>query len=330
MNLKFITIAIAAIAISGNALAQKDSTAKIKKEKTITIRKSSGNNEKMTIVVDGDKVTINGKPVEEMNDSDLQILQGNAKNLALQIAPKVAMKSMSKGKMNNITINTMGGNKAVLGVTTDKDEKGAKINDVRKESAAEKAGLQKDDIISKVGDTKIENSEDLYNAIGKYNADDKVKITYWRNGKENTTTVTLLKNKETMVYSFNNNDFNYNFQDPKTLLDQKMFLDQAQRNFSFTNPRKPKLGLQIQDVETGNGVKVLDIDDDTPAAKSGLKKDDIIIEVNGKEIKNVDDLRDKVKDVKEGDAVQIKYRRGNNTESTIEIKIPKKLKTADL
>ena len=215
------------------------------------------------------------------------------------------------------------GNKAVLGVTTEKVDKGAKINDVAKESAAAKAGLQKDDIISKVGDTKIENSEDLYAAIGKYNPDDKAKITYWRNGKENTTTATLLKSKQITVFDFKN-DENLNFQEPKLLLDQ------AQRGFSYSMPRKPKLGLQIQDVETGNGVKILDIDENTPAAKSGLQKDDIIVGVNGNEVKNVDDLRDKLKDVKDGDVVQIKYRRGSNTESTIEIKIPKKLKTADL
>ncbi len=345
MKFKFITLAIIAITLCSKAFTQetKKDTAS-KQTKTITIRKKvSDNNQKMTIVVDGDNVTINGKPIDAMNDSDIQVIKGNARNLALMIAPQAkGLKKMPPMKTpnGNIIINRnewpiSGGNKAVLGVTSEKDEKGAKINDVAKESAAAKAGLQKDDIISKVGDSKITNSEDLYAAIGKYNPDDKVKITYWRNGKENTTTATLLKSKEMMVFNFNN-DGDFNFQEPKILLDQqglqnqKLLLDRAQRGFSYSMPRKPKLGLQIQDVETGNGVKVLDIDEDTPAAKSGLKKDDIIIAVNGTEVKNVDDLRDKLKDIKDGDVVQIKYRRGNNTESTIEIKIPKKLKTADL
>jgi len=333
MKVKLLMLFITAITLSTKDLAQeikKDTSSK--QTKTITIRKKvSDNNQKMTIVVDGDKITINGKPLEEMKDSDIQIIKGNARNLALIMAPQIqGMKKMMpmKAPKSNIIINgnewpMNSGNKAVLGVTTEKDDKGAKINDVAKESAAAKAGLQKDDIISKVGDTKIENSEDLYAAIGKYNPDDKAKITYWRNGKENTTTATLLKSKQITVFDFKN-DENLNFQEPKLLLDQ------AQRGFSYTMPRKPKLGLQIQDVETGNGVKILDIDENTPAAKSGLQKDDIIVGVNGNEVKNVDDLRDKLKDVKDGDVVQIKYRRGSNTESTIEIKIPKKLKTADL
>jgi serine protease Do len=332
MKLTFFTVAIISITFCSKALAQeikKDTAAK--QTKTITIRKKvSDNNQKMTIVVDGDKITINGKPVEEMKDSDIQVIKGNARNLALMMAPQIqGMKKMMpmKTPKSNIIINgnewpMNSGNKAVLGVTTQKDDKGAKINDVAKESAAAKAGLQKDDIISKVGDTKIESSEDLYAAIGKYNPDDKVKITYWRDGKENTTTATLLKSKEITVFDFKN-DGDFNFQEPKILLDQ------AQRGFSFSSPRRPKLGLQIQDLETGNGVKVLDIDEDTPAAKSGLKKNDVITEINGKELKNVDDLREKVKDVKEGDTVQLKFKRDGKTQ-TAEIKFPKKLKTADL
>jgi serine protease Do len=49
-----------------------------------------------------------------------------------------------------------GGNRALLGVVSEKNDNGAKITSVTKESAAEKAGLKKDDIITKVGDTKIE------------------------------------------------------------------------------------------------------------------------------------------------------------------------------
>jgi C-terminal processing protease CtpA/Prc len=39
---------------------------------------------------------------------------------------------------------------------------------LKKKAAAEKAGLKKDDIITKVNDTKIESSSDLYDAIGKF------------------------------------------------------------------------------------------------------------------------------------------------------------------
>ena len=97
--------------------------------------------------------------------------------------------------------------------------------------------------------------------------------------------------------------------------------------FGFS--RKPRIGMQIQDVEEGKGVTVQDVDDDTPAAKAGLKEGDVITEVNGKEIAGVDELRNEIKDLKEGDSFKVRYKRGGNNQ-TAEVKIPKRMKTADL
>ena len=44
----------------------------------------------------------------------------------------------------------------MLGVTTEKIEKGVKIQDITKESGAEKAGFKENDIITKIDDKKIE------------------------------------------------------------------------------------------------------------------------------------------------------------------------------
>jgi serine protease Do len=70
-------------------------------------------------------------------------------------------------------------------------------------------------------------------------------------------------------------------------------------------------------------------DEDSPAAKAGLKENDIITQVNGKAIASVDDLRESIKDVKKGDTVKITYKRNNQTQ-TIDVKFPRELKTIDL
>jgi serine protease Do len=93
--------------------------------------------------------------------------------------------------------------------------------------------------------------------------------------------------------------------------------------------RKPRLGIEIQDVEEGKGVKILDVDDDTPAAKAGLKKDDVISGLNGKSIDSVDELQSALKEMKEGDSFKVTYKR-NGQSQTAEIRFPKKLKTAEL
>jgi serine protease Do len=200
---------------------------------------------------------------------------------------------------------------------TEKTEKGAKITEVTKESAAEKAGLKKEDIIIKINDIKITGPEDLRETIGKFKPEEKIKITYLRNTKENTAIATLSKPKtENLV--INGEPFNFSFPDQNFNVPKKPFI-------SF----KPRLGLQISDIEEGTGVKVIGVDDESPAEKAGLKEEDIIKEINGSSIKDVDDLRSRIKDLKEGDIYKVKYERGGKS-NTVDIKIPKKLKTANL
>jgi serine protease Do len=141
-------------------------------------------------------------------------------------------------------------------------------------------------------------------------------VTFLRNGKEQTAEALLGKNKSAVSMNWSEEEFD-------------METPEGGMRFFNSFPRKPKVGLQIQDVEEGNGVKILDVEEETPASKAGLQKEDIIIEVDGKELKNVDELRTKLKDFKEGDSFKVKYKRGNKSQ-TAEIKLPKKLKTANL
>lgn len=316
MLTKLLTASLIGITLTGTAFAQDSSKLKEKKDERIIITKKGTADQKLTVIVDGDKVTVNGKPVDQLNDKEVQVLKefGNDGNFSVEIPDGFPGMVPPHGNAMFKTFN----NKAFLGVLTEKDEKGARITDVTKESAAEKAGLKKGDIITKVNDAKIEDGNSLFEAIGKFKPEDKVNITYSRDGKENTATATLGKNKP-QAFVFNNKDFNF-----------KMPNDNNFRNFNFDyRPSKPRLGLKIQDMENGSGVKVIDVDDESPAEKAGLKEDDIITEINGGEVKNVDDLRSKIKDLKEGDTYKIKYTRAGKTQS-VEVKIPKKLKTADL
>lgn len=295
---------------------------------------------RITVMVDGDNITINGKPVDKMTDEDIMVLKGSADHLGL-VAPYMkklrrfnaptppnapeALEDFEGTMEGNFDLGDMPMNKALLGVVTAKDDKGAKISTVSKESAAEKAGLQKDDIITKINDYKIETSDDLVEAIGKHNPEDKVTITYLRDGKTKTTTATLGKNEmqRERVFKFDNMENMpmemFPFEQGKSNGDFKMLL----------RTNKPKMGIKIQDVEEGTGVKVLDVDENTPASKAGLQKDDIINEMNGEAIKTVDDLKEKTKNLKEGETYKLKFMR-NGVSQTADIKFPKKLKTADL
>lgn len=74
---------------------------------------------------------------------------------------------------------------------SDSIKEGAVVVSVSKDSVADDAGLKKGDVIIKLDDYEISDYEYLKYYLYRYNVGDKVKITYIRNGKENTTTVTL-------------------------------------------------------------------------------------------------------------------------------------------
>lgn len=319
-----LVIAAAVMSISASAQSTNDKTSNSNSDKTeeIIIRKKGDKADKMTIVVDGDKVTINGKPVDEFKNDNVTVLRRNRATAMGGAGERTFTIPQGNFRMfdNRGEFTPTRSNKAMLGVVTGKADDGAKITSVTKESPAEKAGLQKDDVISKVGNKKVEGPNDLVNAISDYRPNDKVDITYKRNGKENKTVATLNENKSgAFSYNFNKPDFN--FEMPKSTI--------APDGFNFNYNRKPRIGLQIQDVEEGKGVTVKDVDEDSPASKAGIKEGDVITQVNGKEITGVDELRNEIKDVKEGDAVKFTYKRGNKTQ-TADLKIPKKLKTANL
>jgi serine protease Do len=321
---KYVAPVMVPLLISGSAFAQypKDKSSGVTNDKSqeIVIRKNRGNSEKMTIVVDGDNVTINGKPVDEFKNKDITVLK---RDRSINVNPRVRSFNAPVPPFDGENFDHMfpASNKAMLGILTSKSTEGVKVTEVTKESGAEKAGLKKDDIITKVGDKEVKEPGELIEAIGSYKPGDKVDLTYKRDGKVSKTSATLGENKSrAFSYGFNNQDFNFRM--PEGFVP-------PMNNFNFNYNRRPKIGMQIQDLEEGKGVSVKDVDENSPAAKAGIKDGDVITQVNGKEVAGVDELREAIKDVKEGETLKFSYKRGGKNQSA-EIKIPKRLRTADL
>jgi Do/DeqQ family serine protease len=75
-----------------------------------------------------------------------------------------------------------------------KDGPGIFVTGVATDGAAKAAGIEKGDFITKLNDVDISSSSELQEQVARYKPGDKISITYVRNGKENTTNITL-KNK---------------------------------------------------------------------------------------------------------------------------------------
>lgn len=327
-NIFLTTILIVGCVLTNESWAQSPSP-KEKKSEEIIIRQNGDKDNKMTIQVDGDSITVNGKPLSEFHDGDVTIMKRNLRdrrsNNFLYAPDNKSMDlELFQDDADNATPH------AFLGVITDKADEGVKINEVVKGTAAEKAGLLKGDVITKLDDKSISSPDDLMDAVKSHKSGDEVKLYYLRDNKKKDAKVKLGEtkgDKRTFVYKNFNPGYgsnSFNFKTPEMPRMGNNFY-----NFRFNNDNRPKLGLKIEDTENDNGVKILNVEDGSPADKAGLKKDDIITSFNGEKVNSVDELMDQVNNSEDKSTINIKAMR-SNSEMNFDVKIPKKLNSANL
>ncbi len=271
----------------------------------VTVTINGDTTENISIVIDGDKITINGEVVD---------------------ASDPRLKKMKRGSLTNQP------NLAFLGVATQMDPAGALIVDINETSPAAKAKLKIGDIITFVNETKIMHPEDLYTAIGKYKPSDKINLSYLRDKKSAKVTIVLEENPNKIQ--------GMTFEKDALDLSDLDLLNKQGRKFKFSMPelpnidqlmtkadKKPKLGISVEDLETGKGVKVTNVAEDSPAAKAGIQKGDILTQLNVAEITDVNFM--KWQYYYPGQVLKITIDR-KGEKRTVEVKIPKKINTADL
>lgn len=327
---RLVIAALALLTVPTSLLAQKekekDKTKDDKKEvQRINIVRTGDLNEKTVIEIDGDKIKINGKDAKDEKDVHVNINTSKGANVySFNYTPRNFDMNFNDGMFFSED-----NNRAMLGIATEGNDNGAEVESVTKESGAEKAGLKKGDVITKIGDKKIESTDDVTEAVRSHKPGDKVTITYLRDGKTQTATaelgkwkginmnaVVVPKIRDMQLRGFGGQEWNMTPQPPMTF------------NGNVFVTGRPRLGLSIQDTDDGVGVKVLDVDDESIADKAGIKKDDIILGINDTDIKSTDDVIRATR-ARENSSYRFKIKRGGNVQ-TIEVKIPRKLKTADL
>ncbi|HET6253666.1 MAG TPA: PDZ domain-containing protein [Puia sp.] len=343
--LRITGLAMLALFIQTSGHAQEDNNQNRdddspRKYDEIVIRHKSGKDAKVTIEIKDGDVLVNGKPVSEYEDSSLSIHRrkvtryGNAYSYGLTtpdgaLAPEVhAFPNESNGVGWSYNgDNLFRSNRAMLGVATEKKEgsKGVKVIQVTKGSAAEKMGLKAGDVITRVDDEEITDPHSLSTIIGGHEAGDKVTVTFMRDGKEQKQTGELGKAKTITMESLNSD----NFVMPEMPQINTLPPGGWPKEFRQYLGNGLKFGIRAQDAEDGKGVKVLDVDDESTAAKAGIKEGDVITRFDGKEVNSVTSLTEAAHAAKDKVSVKVAIIRDGKSQE-LEVKVPKRLRTADL
>jgi len=153
------------------------------------------------------------------------------------------------------------------------DQPGALIAEVTDGSAADKAGLKNGDIITGVDGKPIADPHALRLTVGGMSPGDKITVTYLRDGQTKTAEVTLgSQGSPTELSENTQSQGKSNVLDGITVGD----LDDASR----ADLKLPK------DIK---GVLVTDVAQDSVGYDAGLRKGDVILEMNRKPLANADE-----------------------------------------
>ena len=165
-------------------------------------------------------------------------------------------------------------------------ENGALINQVVEDSAAQAAGLLAGDVVIAVDGTPINTAGDLRNRIGMKRVDDDVNLKIIREGEQQSINAKVGEPGATMLAG-------------GTKIEKL-------KGAEFTNipPDHPQHGQVV-------GVLVTTGESGSPAARSGLRQNDIVQAVNNRDVRSVDGLSNVLENVNA--TVVLKIQRGSST-----------------
>jgi serine protease Do len=171
-----------------------------------------------------------------------------------------------------------------------KETKGALVGEVFEGDPADKAGIKAKDVIVEVDGEPIKDSRDLSRSIAGIPVDKTVKVKVLRNGKERTFRIKIAKRT-----------------DDKEMAAVQGGPEETELGMTVS-PLTPQLARRFG-LPEGEGVVVVAVEPDSPAAEAEVRKGDLVLEVNHKSVKTLKDYQKFMDKVKNGETVSLLVRR---------------------
>jgi len=181
--------------------------------------------------------------------------------------------------------------------------KGVVISDVIEDSAAEKAGMKRYDVVVKLDGRKVEKANELRNRISMLSPGEKVEIVVIRDGGRKTLNVEIGEQSATEQIAA----------DSSKALEQLGFAVQ-----NLTDDLAQRLGYQDM-----TGVVVTQVEPGSLVARAGITQGTLIMEINRKPVKNTKDFYKAIEQAGRRENVLLLISNGQYTQLVI-LPLPKK------
>lgn len=181
------------------------------------------------------------------------------------------------------------------------EDEGALVSDVEPGSPADKAGIKRGDVIVKFDGKKVEDITDLTTSTAVTSPGSEAKLTVIEDGKTKEVTVKLGEVPSDDAVSEEEDEEQEN-------------LGLRVRNLNAKAAKRFK-------IEDGDGVVVTKVENGGIASEAGIKLGDVIIEIDKKQITNIDEYNTALDSIKGGGTALFLVKRGDNT-IYVAIRIP--------
>ena len=183
-----------------------------------------------------------------------------------------------------------------------RDVRGVGVTEVVKDSPAEKAGLKKDDVILRFEGESVTSARKLTRLVGEASADQTVRLTISRGGSEQEVSATLAKHDgmQNVFRSAMPPDILRGTTPFPMKIDPGMIqINPGEGGFAFAFGGNRRIGVSTQSLTKqladyfgvkDGGLLITSVNDNSPAAKAGLKAGDVITAVDGEKVTSAGDV----------------------------------------
>jgi len=157
------------------------------------------------------------------------------------------------------------------------DQNGALVGDVETNTPAQNAGIKAGDVITEINGKKVTDANSLRLMVSDLEPGTKVAVKFIRDGREKTISIPLAELSGQAAGNENSRNNNGPATAKPDALDGVAVADLDQ-----------DVRQQLKLPDSVQGVVVTDVDPDSNSADAGLKKGDVVVEINRQAVKDSD------------------------------------------